>query len=113
MQEASGRILGNPSANLIGDGLRRYVPTAWAGRVVHIWAEERPKGRFRDPEFLWSVISPHGFQFYEVPGEHNTMLQEPHVERVATLLERELHRAKPMVRIGRTGELSGSETQSS
>ena len=109
LQEASGRILGNGSADQIGNGLRRYHPTAWTGRVVHIWAEKRPKGRFRDPEFLWSATSPQGFKFYEVPGDHHTMLQEPNVGRVAALLGRELRRARLTPGIQRTPELSRSE----
>jgi thioesterase domain-containing protein len=91
---ASRRVRGVEAPQLIGQSLQLHHPAPWNGRVVHIWAEERPRGRFRDPEFAWSGVSPHGFKFYEVPGDHLTMLQEPAVAKVALLLSRELRAAK-------------------
>jgi thioesterase domain-containing protein len=80
--------------DIVLEALRNYRPIPWDGRAVHIWAADRPRGRFQDPEFLWRSISPQGFKFYEVPGDHLTMLREPHVHRVAMILARELRQAK-------------------
>jgi acyl-CoA synthetase (AMP-forming)/AMP-acid ligase II/thioesterase domain-containing protein/acyl carrier protein len=56
--------------------LRRYQPKPWSGRTLHLWAARRPKGTFRDPEFTWGPLSPAGFVFHELPGDHNSMLRE-------------------------------------
>lgn len=88
------RMSSQGTPDVVAESLNRYVPTRWSGRVVHIWAEERPRGRYCDPQFVWGGLSPHGFEFYEVPGDHLTMLDEPAVARVAMALEGELQRAK-------------------
>lgn len=63
-----------PSENpAIKEGLRYYRPNPWGGRMVHIWAAERPKGRFRDPDFTWGHLAPGGFKFHEVPAEPFSM----------------------------------------
>lgn len=71
-------------------GLRQYRPHPWTGRVVHVWAAERPRGRFLDPMFEWGHVSPGGFTFYEVPGDHFSMLAEPNVLALARILATEL-----------------------
>jgi thioesterase domain-containing protein len=86
------RKLDPPDA--IVESLKSYVPTRWSGRVVHIWAEQRPRGRFRDAEFAWGAVSPQGFKFYEVPGDHVTILEEPAIGKVAMIMERELRKAR-------------------
>ncbi len=73
--------------------INAYRPTPWSGRIVHIWAAQRPKGFFRDPEFICGFLSPNGFGFYEVPGNHNSMLAEPRIGEVSRILALELDRA--------------------
>jgi thioesterase domain-containing protein len=31
--------------------LRQYRPRPWSGRMLHLWAAERPRGKFLDPAF--------------------------------------------------------------
>ncbi len=103
LSRASRQIRGIEAPDLIGQSLGRYRPAPWNGRVVHIWAQERPRGRYRDPEFAWSEVSPNGFKFYEVPGDHLTMLQEPAVARVALILARELRAASVQAKHAQIG----------
>jgi thioesterase domain-containing protein len=56
-------------------------------------AAERPKGAFRDPEFIWGQLSPAGFGFHEVPGDHDSMLREPNANTIAEILGSELSEA--------------------
>ncbi len=74
--------------------MNAYRPEPWSGRIVHIWAAQRPKGFFRDPEFICGFLSPNGFGFYEVPGNHNSMLAEPRIAEVSRILAGELDRAE-------------------
>ncbi len=100
INRAGREIRGVQAPDLIAQSIDRFRPAPWNGRVVHIWAEERPRGRFRDPAFSWRYVSPQGFKFYEVPGDHTTMLQEPAIARVAMILSRELRVARIRAKAG-------------
>ncbi len=69
--------------------LRNYQPKPWSGRTLHLWAARRPKGAFRDPEFTWGLLSPAGFVFHELPGDHNSILRE-NASTIAKILDAEL-----------------------
>jgi len=42
---------------------------ALPGKIVHIWAEDRPKGRYRDLESEWGPVGGGPMEFHEVPGD--------------------------------------------
>lgn len=71
--------------------LRAWSPDPWRGRILHLWVAERPRGWFRDPEFEWGSLTPNGV-FFEVPGDHLSMLHEPNVDAVARILASEFDR---------------------
>jgi thioesterase domain-containing protein len=73
--------------------LRDYQPKPWSGRMLHLWAAERRKGAFRDPECIWGDLSPAGYVFHEVPGDHDSMLREPSASTIAKILGVELSKA--------------------
>lgn len=79
----------DPHSLALDLALHQYRPRPWNGRVVHIWSAEKPKGQFSSVEFQWGEVSPGGFDYYEVPGDHLTMLHQP---RVAEILTAELDR---------------------
>jgi acyl-CoA synthetase (AMP-forming)/AMP-acid ligase II/thioesterase domain-containing protein/acyl carrier protein len=85
-------LAGDPSGILVL-ALQQYRPKPWSGRTIHLWAAERPKGVFRGPEFVWGHLSPAGFEFHEVPGDHDSMLREPNAKTIAEILGRELSEA--------------------
>jgi amino acid adenylation domain-containing protein len=68
---------------------RAYAPQAYPGRVILLRARENP----RDPLKRWGRISQGGLDIHEVPGNHFTMLQEPLVQEVATVLKQVLLQA--------------------
>ena len=86
------KLAGDPSGILV-EPLRHYRPKPWSGRTIHLWAAERPKGAFRDPEFIWGHLSPAGFEFHEVPGDHDSILREPNSSTIADILGAELSKA--------------------
>jgi thioesterase domain-containing protein len=85
-------LAGDPSGILVL-ALQQYRPKPWSGRTIHLWAAERPKGVFRGSEFVWGHLSPAGFEFHEVPGDHDSMLREPNAKTIAEILGRELSEA--------------------
>jgi len=92
VREATRRLQGLPAgqSDVLILALRRYQPKPWSGRMLHLWAAERPKGAFRSPEFICRHLSPAGFVFHEVPGDHISMLREPNVSKIAEILASEL-----------------------
>ena len=89
----AGRDRSRAQAGAVNDAARAHQPAPWRGRIVHIWAEERPRGLFRDPQFVCGFLSPEGYKFYEVPGDRISMLAEPRVAEVSRILAAELDRA--------------------
>ncbi len=76
--------------------LRSYQPEPWSGRMLHIWAAQRPRGRYCDPAFVWNHVAPDGFVLHEVPGNHLSMFEEPNVTALAAVLRAELDRAQSL-----------------
>jgi len=94
-------LAGRPGGPLVL-ALRRYQPKPWSGRTLHLWAMQRPKGAFRGPEFTWGHLLPAGFVFHEIPGDHFSMLREPHASTIAQILGSELSEADAKTQQART-----------
>ncbi len=61
--------------------LRAYVPAGYPGRVTLLRASQRPT---RGNSALgWSGLAASGVEVHPVPGDHYTMLREPHVRILA------------------------------
>ena len=70
-----------------------YVPGGYGGRVTVIRALQRLSQRSRDPLLGWGALSIGDLELHEVPGNHLTLLFEPHVRSLAETLTRCLNRA--------------------
>jgi acyl-CoA synthetase (AMP-forming)/AMP-acid ligase II/thioesterase domain-containing protein len=90
-RDAAGRSRNGlpPShADAFDQALRGWRPTPWSGRMLHLWAAARPTGA---QKLAWSRLSPRS-EFHDVPGDHLSMLHEPNVATVATILASALDR---------------------
>ncbi|MCI0372795.1 MAG: thioesterase domain-containing protein, partial [candidate division NC10 bacterium] len=63
-----------------------YRPGTYPGRIQVLYAAGNRPGRSVDAFAGWTRVATGGVEFYEVPGMHRTMMQEPHVERLSTQL---------------------------
>jgi aspartate racemase len=52
-----------------------YVPQTYPGRLVLFQLTENGA----DVQNIWGSLAADGFEWYEVPGDHFTLLEEPHV----------------------------------
>ena len=63
--------------------------TTGPSRVTRRWCCSAPaalqRGWFRDPQLGWGAVARGGLTVYEMPGEHETMFLEPHVQQLAAL----------------------------
>jgi thioesterase domain-containing protein len=70
---------------------RAYVPGPAAGPVV-ILASQQFVVRAGGPDLGWGALLRPGWESYEVPGDHNSMIAEPHVHALAARLAECLER---------------------
>jgi amino acid adenylation domain-containing protein len=73
--------------------IRAYVPRPFSGRAVHFWTASRLALSTPETKSIWNSLSASGLLMYEVPGEHFTMLREPHVRTLAGYLKQHLETA--------------------
>ncbi|MCY1047015.1 amino acid adenylation domain-containing protein [Corallococcus sp. bb12-1] len=60
-----------------------YEPVAYAGRATYLRAQEHIPPHPLHPEQPWQVLVLHGLEVLPVPGNHQTMIEPPHVETMA------------------------------
>ncbi|HEY3570221.1 MAG TPA: amino acid adenylation domain-containing protein [Thermoanaerobaculia bacterium] len=65
---------------------RRYVPQPYDGRITLIRAEGAHFDPALGPDLGWERLSPHPVDRVDVPGDHITLLAEPHVRTLADRL---------------------------
>jgi len=64
----------------------RYDPPLYTGRVAMFQSAERPRGCHWDLQGGWRGFIQGRFDAYDIPGGHESMLQEPHVQVFASHL---------------------------
>src|SRR5579872_2302466 len=56
-----------------------YVPQYYPGHVVQLWCTEMPTRSYRDRRLAWSEVAGGGLEVHVIPGNHMTMLEDPHL----------------------------------
>src|SRR5206468_3992968 len=74
------------SQALLTIAVKQYRPEPYAGRIVHTWAMDRSKGRFRGLAYEWGGVGNGNMRFYESPGNHVTMFQGQNGRALGQLL---------------------------
>jgi len=72
--------------------LRGYLPGIYPGRVTLFRAADAT-AHHRDPTLGWGEIAAGGVEVHQVPGDHYSMLREPHVHALAGELRARLQAA--------------------
>jgi thioesterase domain-containing protein len=111
----SGRRLPSQIGNAaLYTGLQRLFhgePEPWPGRIVLFAAESSKHRRFLDRRFYWSKAAEQGLEVHLVPGDHNMMVQEPHIREFAATLKGCLERARRMDRFSNCCDKAGPLAQ--
>lgn len=66
--------------------LHRYQPQPYAGAVLHVLAEDRPRGFLREPRRVWGPFVRGAHSWFEVPGDHHSMFHERGARRSVEIL---------------------------
>jgi thioesterase domain-containing protein len=69
---------------------RAYVPRPYAGPITLIRAEQAAFPPELGPDLGWDQLTPHPIDHQQVPGDHITLLAEPHVRTLADRLRTRL-----------------------
>jgi amino acid adenylation domain-containing protein len=87
---------------------RNYILHRYAGRVTLFKAHEDLSGTGSDPTLGWSDWADDGVEVHEVPGNHASMVYEPHVEILAKKLAACIDELQDT--FGKTAEITNVET---
>src|SRR5262249_18549795 len=71
--------------NAVYDALHRYVPKAYASRVLLFQARTQPLYHLLEVDQAWGRIPRH-LQVVQVRGTHGSLVREPHVRPIAAHL---------------------------
>src|SRR5262249_10386866 len=71
-----------------------FVPTIHRGRVTVFRIQKQPYTRIRDAQLGWGKRATGGVEVHTIPGEHHTILREPHVLVLAQKLGDCIRRAQ-------------------
>jgi thioesterase domain-containing protein len=82
------------SRRMVHVAVRHYWPPTYPGPVLLIQTERPLEAIFKDPEMGWGNIVPQGLEVYSVPGGHEGMFEEPHVDTLAGKLSARLVEAQ-------------------
>ena len=61
-----------------------YDPPPYTGRAAVFQSIEKPRGRYWDLQVGWRDLVRGRVEVYDIPGDHESMLQEPHVRIFAS-----------------------------
>jgi thioesterase domain-containing protein len=73
--------------------LRDYTPRPYPGRVTLFRARTRPLFRLCGRDLGWAALAGGGLDVISIPGNHESILKEPHVRTLAAALKDRLRAA--------------------
>ncbi len=65
-----------------------FVATTYGGRISVFRARRQPLNRIRDSDLGWGKLARGGVEVHLIPGGHDTVLKEPHVQGLAAALKK-------------------------
>ena len=64
-------------ANAIAEA--SYIPQYYPGRLIQLWCTEMPSRSYKDRRLAWSEVAGEGLEVHVIPGNHMTMIEDPHI----------------------------------
>ncbi len=70
----------------IGEAYRNYYPKVYAGKVIFFRAVDQPK-KYTYHLKKWEELAAGGLEIHDIPGNHDSIMSEPHVSTLAEKLK--------------------------
>jgi len=70
-----------------------YQPRVYPGKIIFFRASEKDAINAKNPERAWLDLAQEGLEVIDVPGNHITMNESPHVQVIAERLKAYLEKA--------------------
>ena len=67
---------------------RDFVPSSYRGRIAVFRTERQPRNRIHDSQLGWGKLAKGGVDLHFIPGDHDSVLKEPHVQGLAAALKK-------------------------
>jgi len=64
-----------------------YQPRVYPGKIIFFRAKEKDAYNAKNPERAWIDLTQEGLEVIDVPGNHITMNESPHVQVIAEKLK--------------------------
>ena len=64
-----------------------YKPTVYQGKITLLWSSETTTRSYLDRRLHWSELAAGGLEVHAIPGDHMSMIEEPHVNVLAGKLQ--------------------------
>jgi len=64
-----------------------YQPRVYPGKIIFFCAKEKDTYNAKNPERAWIDLAQEGLEVIDVPGNHITMNESPHVQVIAEKLK--------------------------
>ena len=77
--------------------VKEYQPQAFAGRATLFWSEYQDWYIKKHPTLGWGDLVTHGLDLQRIPGNHTTLMKEPHVQVLAEKLNSSIEEAANLV----------------
>jgi thioesterase domain-containing protein len=71
------------------EALRAYAPGVYAGQIAYVQAVGNDPG---DASNNWSEFALGGVDFYQLPGDHYSILKQPYVDALAECIDQRLRK---------------------
>ncbi len=75
---------------------KNYVPQVYPSHITLFRAKLRSSRYYFDPQGGWGGLASQGIEIHEIPGDHNSILIEPHVQVLAEKLKACLDRVQSL-----------------
>jgi amino acid adenylation domain-containing protein len=66
---------------------RYYKPQRYPGKITLLWSSETATRSYLDRRLHWSELATEGLEVHAIPGDHMSMIEEPHVKVLAGTLQ--------------------------
>jgi amino acid adenylation domain-containing protein len=77
---------------------KEYQPTVFAGKATLFWSEYQNWYIKKHPTLGWGEVVADGLDTQRIPGNHTTLMQEPHVQVLARKLRLSIEEAADLVK---------------